>query len=345
MPYQIAFEYQEGRYKSISDQKKFYKNLKGKIKDAQNSFNQKLKSEGLFDEDHYYLKPNKMAEEIKKEINETCDKFKKKIDDEKNKNHDFLSDDIIRDKLDKLYKGDKLGDKLSQEEFKEIIEEGKIRYSMKIPPGYGDNKKTVPEKFGDLIIWYQMMKYAKENNKPIIFVTEDKNKEDWLINVDEELVPRFSLIQEFYDKTGQLFYIYDFSQFMNKSEEYLGLKYNHKTKSDVEKLELYNFKNQIELIGSICPIGDFKSSFTLIFRVNAEIKDIKNLLNQLPHGNVLLEKSDFSYKIQRNNNEDLIELNISFSEYNWPKNQDHQSQIIKEYADNFINYYKSNIRF
>jgi len=59
-----------------------------------------------------------------------------------------------------------------------------------------------------------------------------------LVAFEGNIVPRKSLIQEFYDKTdGQEIYIYDFKQFTVKSEEYLGIEYSAKTKDDIEKLE------------------------------------------------------------------------------------------------------------
>jgi hypothetical protein len=240
LPHQVALEYQEGRYGVIKDQKKFYRILKGKIKEANNLFNQKINSEGLFEQDHYYLNPNKLGNDIKKEIGSICAKYLEKINEKKSNHHDFLMDDIIRDKIDKLFNGDKLGEKISDEELLEIIEKGKVRYALKIGPGHGDNKKSTPEKFGDLIIWYQIIEYSKKNDKSIIFVTEDKSKEDWLIDIEGDIVPRKSLVQEFYDKTdGHEIYIYDFKQFTVKSEEYLGIKYSDKTKDDVKKLENY----------------------------------------------------------------------------------------------------------
>jgi hypothetical protein len=241
LPYQVALEYQEGRYEVIQEQQKFYKRLKGKIKDAKNSFNQKINSEGLFEKDHYYLKPNTLGKDIKNDIGDICSKYLEKIDDEKSNNHNFLSDDIIQKKLDELFNGDKLGDKFPEERLVTIFEEGQTRYVLKIPPGHGDNAKSSPEKFGDLIIWNQIIEYSKTNQKPIIFITEDSSKEDWLIKFENNLIPRKILLQEFFDETeGQFIYIYDFKDFMSKSEEFLGIEYSDKTKEDVQKLDEYN---------------------------------------------------------------------------------------------------------
>lgn len=238
MPHQIAIEYLEGRDGRIKEQNDFYERLINKITIANNEFNSKLESEKLFAKDHYFLKPGKLANDLKVEVKVVCNEFKTKIDEEKAKNHDFLRDDIIRDRLDKLFNNSKLGNKFSLKRFNEIIEEGRLRYTMKIPPGHGDGKKESPERYNDLIIWYQIIEYAKVEQTSIIFVTEDTKKEDWFKK--NIVIPRNNLIQEFYDKTeGQLIYIYNFKQFMDKSEEYLKIKYENKTKEDVEQIEDY----------------------------------------------------------------------------------------------------------
>jgi len=85
MPHQVVIEYHEGRYGVILDQKKFYKRLKNTIIDANKVFNRKINKEELFDEDHHYLNPKKLSNDIKKEIGNICNKYLKEID-EKNLN-------------------------------------------------------------------------------------------------------------------------------------------------------------------------------------------------------------------------------------------------------------------
>lgn len=74
------------------------------------------------------------------------------------------------------------------------------RYEKKIPPGYMDNNKS-ENKFGDLIIWHQLISLAKSNKKNIVFITDD-NKEDWWHKEEgKKIGPRFELRKEFREKT------------------------------------------------------------------------------------------------------------------------------------------------
>jgi hypothetical protein len=101
------------------------------------------------------------------------------------------SEDLIRNEIDELFEG-KIGSPPgSQEEINALYDDGEKRYENSIPPGFKDASKEsegqedfvydgilYKRKFGDLIIWDQLIKYAATKNlKNIIFVTDD-NKSD-----------------------------------------------------------------------------------------------------------------------------------------------------------------------
>ena len=67
----------------------------------------------------------------------------------------------------------------TQEEIFLWCEEGQGRYKKEIPPGFKDAKdKDGVRKYGDLIIWKEMLKFALKQSKNIIFITDDV-KADW----------------------------------------------------------------------------------------------------------------------------------------------------------------------
>lgn len=108
----------------------------------------------------------------------------------------------------------------------EIAGEGTWRYSCKIPPGYMDAEtKESIDRFGDLIIWKEILREAKEHGgKNVIFVTQDL-KPDWsAIDNPEHIVPREELLEEFRSETGGDIWIYTISDFIVKLGHYLGTK-------------------------------------------------------------------------------------------------------------------------
>ncbi|WP_312315150.1 PIN-like domain-containing protein, partial [Empedobacter brevis] len=123
-----------------------------------------------------------------------------------------------------------VGTGYTYEQILEISKEGKHRYEFRIPPGYGDlynKEKKGTQIFGDLIIWKQILDYAKQTELPIIFITNDITKdEDWCYiekrsNETRIDTPREELIKELYDHAKVEFWMYNLSQFLYHAKDYL----------------------------------------------------------------------------------------------------------------------------
>lgn len=123
------------------------------------------------------------------------------------------------------------GTPFSFSEIKEIVKEGAVRYANQIAPGYKDAEtKSGIRKYGDLIVWKETLRHAKEAKRDVIFVTND-TKPDWVI-VDEtdrdekaekpaaaEIgMPRRELLVEFEEETGQSIWFYKSTDFIKKLE-------------------------------------------------------------------------------------------------------------------------------
>jgi predicted nucleic acid-binding protein len=90
----------------------------------------------------------------------------------------------------------------------------KNRVAHNLPPGFGDAGKD-DGGIGDIIIWQCILKLGKDTGKSVVFVTQEKNKSDWVVKGrDAALYPCFELVYEFRSKTGQNFAIMDFERFM-----------------------------------------------------------------------------------------------------------------------------------
>ena len=115
----------------------------------------------------------------------------------------------------------RVGEKWKPEQFTAIKKEGDDRYNRKIPPGYKDAKKESGDldKFGDLIIWKEMMAKAKAEGRPVLFISDDVKEDWWWIHKGRKLGPRPELVEEFKAESGQDFHIYEFSQFLRFAAE------------------------------------------------------------------------------------------------------------------------------
>jgi len=94
---------------------------------------------------------------------------------------------------------------VTQEEIYQFCEEGEKRYNAypQIPPGYRDAKnKDGVRKYSDLIMWKEILRYAKDNDSNVIFVTDDL-KSDWWVDDEGHKVFHPYLQAEFMRETGK----------------------------------------------------------------------------------------------------------------------------------------------
>lgn len=193
---------------------------------------------------------------------DACDQVKESYDkiSEARKNVDSIvrhQKDARREEIKKMAEEDKLntlllslehGEGFRINELAAIVNEGIARYEGKIPPGYMDARdKEGIDKYGDLIIWKEILRHAKRNKKPIILISDDV-KEDWNISKkDETRGPRTELIAEFYEEVGLPFWKYSLKYFIDKLVEYYP--------SDKDTLPLFSklegVKNQLMLMTSL----------------------------------------------------------------------------------------------
>lgn len=131
---------------------------------------------------------------------------------------DLIDKTAVDDDLFALFQTLQVGEGFSIDELIQIAEDGAHRYKQSIPPGYMDEKEKQKhglQKYGDLIIWKELIREAKKQSKNVIFVSEDV-KEDWqniIDGVDNGV--RQELEEEFTKETGCVFYKYTLEQFIS----------------------------------------------------------------------------------------------------------------------------------
>ncbi|MEN7430867.1 MULTISPECIES: PIN-like domain-containing protein [Chromobacteriaceae] len=139
------------------------------------------------------------------------------LEDQKNRLLDKLIDDEILVFVENIFDG-KVGEMTSEGELSIIIQCGEERYSKKIPPGYRDSPKGSLEdpsrKFGDLIVWKQIIMHASQIKKPVIFITDDKKDDWWLEQSGRTIGPRTELREEFIRDVGKNFWMYTVDKFI-----------------------------------------------------------------------------------------------------------------------------------
>ncbi len=89
------------------------------------------------------------------------------------------------------------------------------------PPGFEDGNKKDEGKYGDFILWKQVLGFATTNPKPIIFVTGDKKSDWWVKKNDKPDSPHPELRREFQEVVKQPFWMYSPECFLKLAKEKL----------------------------------------------------------------------------------------------------------------------------
>lgn len=237
LPNQAALEYNRNRYEVIAEQEKAYKEFLEKISQIQKD----LQSTN---------KPPFLSSNVDKNLNTVFEDVSTEVQESIKKYSDFLKDDPIYNKLSDLF-NNRITEPYTKEKLQEIYKEGEERFKLRIPPGFEDEKnKDGVRKFGDLVLWKQIIDKAKEQAKDIILIT-DERKIDWWWKIKDgrNMGPRQELVEEIKIEANVDFHMYSSERFLSYGQSFLKEQVNQKALEEIQAMkkaeieELRRFKN------------------------------------------------------------------------------------------------------
>lgn len=217
MPYQVASEFCKDRYSVIDEANKRFDTIDTEAEKLVDSWRKELR-----------------LESNDTDIEELSEFLKQWIAKKRDNNYLTFSatDDEVFSSLLDLFDG-KVGKPFSLEERQCIEQEGEKRYASKMPPGYKDSKKT-DNRFGDLLIWKEILRYATSKKVNIVFVTDDQKEDWWNTSSGKTIGPKIELRKEFYEETGKMFHMYTMSAFLSLFEKNKGKTIDKAIMDEVE---------------------------------------------------------------------------------------------------------------
>lgn len=231
IPYQVGLEFHRRRETIMRKNAEAYDALGNSISV------QLVKAVDVLCND-YSRHPYIDMKDIRKKIERCAVSIKKSLETQSKKHPNYFEKDEILDAVSNLFDGC-VGNDFAEDELEVLYKEGERRYANQVPPGYCDekNKKDKAKRslYGDLVVWKQVIAYAKEKEQSVIFITDD-HKSDWWDKVEGKHTPRKELIKEFMDCTGQNILIYDSSRFLEYAKRNKA-KVSAKTIREVEKVK------------------------------------------------------------------------------------------------------------
>jgi hypothetical protein len=244
VPHQAALEYQENRLGVISTQEDVFNQLLKVFQNAQDEL------ETLLRRGHLSINVKRVIDKVE----ETFQSINQELNLHREQHPDLFNQDTIRDTITSIFDG-KVGLPYSQARLNEIYKLGEKRYENKVPPGYKDRDKkgvnrygslVLEERYGDLILWFQVLDKAKEAKKPIVFVTDDTKEDWWWESRGKTVGPRPELLTEMKSEADVPFYIYTPNQFIDYAGIYLDIPVNQEIIEEVRDVtEATNWKEEV----------------------------------------------------------------------------------------------------
>jgi hypothetical protein len=229
--HQAALEYQDNRLKKIAAQEKTYEEISKILQDTQNQL------EGLLRDGHLSINVDSLLGTIES----TFSSIRGELNKHKKRHPDLFHNDSIRAELTKLFQH-RTGLPYSSEKLAYIYKVGEQRYDSSQPPGYRDRKKedvkrygdqVIKSKFGDLILWFQILDKISASPCPVLFITDDRKDDWWWEENGKTVGPRPELVTEMRDKANASFYMYTPTRFMENANIYLGTNINREIIDEV----------------------------------------------------------------------------------------------------------------
>lgn len=232
IPHQAAQEFLNNRSGVIWSQAEAYQESQKQIDSIEQSF--KSSRGHPFLSDAMLKEVSKLFEKVKGHLKSRQEEFEK-----------LITADPIQDAIVALVEG-KIGEPFSPERITQLKAEGDERYKAKIPPGYLDKDKPEENKYGDLIVWLQLIEQAKRSKKGIMFVTSDTKDDWWWTFKGRTLGPRPELVAELRLRTGGDLQMYSVDSFMQRASEKVGTKVKPEAIEEVREVagEARRFRQQ-----------------------------------------------------------------------------------------------------
>ncbi len=215
LPHQVGLEFQLGRLGIIDAQTNAFNDLIEKSKNALANVTKdvgSLRNHPTLNLDDLRTTVESAIASIESKVEATREKYQKEVLDASRHDH---TTDVITD----LYDG-RVGAPYDDAKIAEVFKMGADRYERKIPPGYKDASKPEKDRYGDLILWLQILDKADADSSAVIFVGDDQKEDWWREFKGRKIGPRTELVDEFRQRSGKRIYFLTPYALLELAKEY-----------------------------------------------------------------------------------------------------------------------------
>ena len=345
LPYQVADEFFRRREEIIDSesasfqtalsalenwkkQQQSFSSLKGNLRQAGRIVAAEV--EFLFSEQKNYLDA---VDDVEKIFREKIEKIKS---DHSPQNSD---EDSILKKLLLLFDS-KVGQPFDEQKLQNSYKEAEDRYKLSKPPGFIDAKDKQDErKYGDFILWKQILEFAKKESRPIIFITGEKKPDWWSKKNNKIISPHLDLRREFNEYVQQPFWMYQTQDFLPEAKKQLMVEIDPKSieetntiadiqlvdeqegetlKQAIEQIQILNVVKAIEQMKM--PNSEFMKTFEQIIdptpgqKLIGQIKAFEQIIDPTPGQKLIGQIKAIENSINTTPGQKLIEQMKAFDQ-------------------------------
>jgi hypothetical protein len=172
----------------------------------------------------------------------------------------YLEADPLRDQIATLF-GDHIGEPYDDSRLKQIHDEGRDRYNKRIPPGFMDQDKNSARRYGDLILWFQLIDHGCATTRPVIFITDDIKSDWWIGHNGAGYLPLPKLVEEMHQKANVAFHLFTTSGFFFQAQRH-EMQIARRALEEIEaslRVREAHQRQEIEQIEAGGPLGEYLS--------------------------------------------------------------------------------------
>lgn len=258
VPHHVALEFQRNRLKVIAEQSRRFADVRRAIEKTRSGLIGEMEKLQLHRR-HSLINPQPLTSGFDRLTKE----FFSDLDRLQATQQKLTERDPLKEKIESLFTGFVGSPPADQKSVDDLYKEAEIRFKLKIPPGYqdADKDKDAPDehihggiiykrKYGDYLVWSQLLSHAKSSqNKSVVLITDD-GKEDWWWKIESDgpktVGPRPELVEEA-RLTGEIetFLMYNPEGFLKFAKEFLQAPVSEETLKEVRDV------STTRLLGSV----------------------------------------------------------------------------------------------
>jgi|694.fasta_scaffold37574_3 hypothetical protein len=247
IPHQVALEFQRNRLTVIAAERKSTEDALNSAQEIVGELRKKVDALQI-DKRDLGIETQPILEDLQR----ANEKLVSAIEETHKAQLDIASSDPVRDRLDALFRDNAGPGPKSQADLDSLFADGENRFLDKVPPGFADTDKgknpneatfihnhlKYQRKFGDLLLWKQLLKHAKEISlKCVLLITADR-KEDWWWREQGKTIGALpELVSEIHRCSAvELFWMYSSVQFLEHATKYIGADVSNQAVKELQQV-------------------------------------------------------------------------------------------------------------